>query len=282
MPAPEASRTTVLHRACALPAWVVLHPWRLPPVVTPRAVGLDYERVTLHSGGVRLAAWHVPRAGATAGIVLCHGHDNCRMQVLHLLRPLHEAGFHLFLFDHRTMGVSGGRHCTYGHHEHRDTLAAVEWLRGAGVRSVGLYGISMGAATALLAAAADPQIAAVVSDCAFARLEEVVERRFGVLPAHVRGPVSESVRQWAEGWSGVRVGEVDPEAAVRSWRPRPLLIIHGTRDGLIPVEHGRRLAIAAGEQAEYWEVPGAFHARSRRKVGKEYDRRVAEFFSIHL
>ena len=272
-----------LHRAGAGVAWVVLHPVRVPPVPTPRVLGLSYHRVRLQSAGAELAAWHIPREGSRAGIVLCHGHNNCRNQFLPLLRPLHQAGFHLFLFDFRSMGISGGRLCTYGYEERRDVLTAVEWLRReAGLERIGLFGFSMGAATVLLAAAEDPEIQAVVTDCAFARLEDMVEQNFYYLPRPLRGPVGRSVRHWTEQWCGRVIQEVDPEAALRQWRPRPLLLIHGERDRLIPVEHARRLATVAGEQAELWIVPRAPHVGCRAKAGRQYVERVTTFFRIHL
>lgn len=281
--APSGLPAWLLHHGCAGIAWVVLHPARIPSLLTPGLQGLPYRRVRLEHAGTRLAAWHIPREGSEAGLVLCHGHNDSRAQFSAMLRPLHDAGFHLLLFDFRSMGVSGGSHCTYGYREQGDVLAAVEWLRQeAGVRRVGLYGLSMGGASALLAAARDPGIEAVVTDCAFARLEEMVERRFLYLPHGLRAPVSQSVRYWAERWGGNRVEDVDPEAAVRGWRPRPLLVIQAGGDLLVPPEHGERLAAAGGEQASLWTVPGAWHVRSRQWAGREYPRRVAGFFQQHL
>ncbi|HEU4752380.1 MAG TPA: hypothetical protein VFU47_04655, partial [Armatimonadota bacterium] len=93
----DRSSPWLLHRAGAVVAWLVLHPVRVPSLRTPRRVGLRYRRFRLCSEGVPLAAWHVPREGARAGVVLCHGHNNCRSQLLSLVRPLHEAGFHVLL-----------------------------------------------------------------------------------------------------------------------------------------------------------------------------------------
>jgi dipeptidyl aminopeptidase/acylaminoacyl peptidase len=272
-----------LHAISAPVAWSVLHPLRLPPLLTPRSVGLDYRSLWLESDGARLAAWHIPSPGSRAGVVLCHGHNDCRTQFLSLLRPLHEAGLDLLMFDFRAMGFSGGRHCTYGHREREDALTAVRYLREEmGVERVGLLGYSMGGATALLAAAHDPEVAAVVTDCAFARMEDMVEQRFAVLPPAVRSPIAASVRHWGVRWSGAVVEEVDPEAAVQGWRPRPLLVIHGERDRVIPPDHGRRLAAAGGTNAELWMVPNAPHVGCRRVARTEYHQRVAGFFQRHL
>jgi pimeloyl-ACP methyl ester carboxylesterase len=269
----------VLHQACRFPAWVVLNPLRRPPLVTPRAVGLPYQRFRLETGDRSLAAWYVPREGARAGIVLCHGHNDSRSQFLPLLRPLHEAGFHLLLFDHRSMGVSGPGPCTYGYHEQEDLLAAVGWLRRrTGIERLGVMGLSMGGSTALLAAARDPQIHAVVTDSAFARLADMVEQRFHPLPPRLRRPVAESVRYWAERQAGRLIDAVDPEQALRRWTPRPLLVIHGERDPLVPVSHARRLAEAAGEAAELWVLPEGGHIRFRTRTEPGYAERITTFF----
>lgn len=281
---PDNSSSNVpMPRLGAAVTWAVLHPLRLPPWPTPRTLGLSYRRVRLEGATAPLAAWHIPCEGSRAGLVLCHGHNNSRAQFSRLIRPLHEAGFHLLLFDFPSMGLSGGSTCTYGAREYRDVLATVEWLRReTGIDRVGLMGLSMGGACALLAAAADPTIDAVVADCAFARLEDMVEQRFFFLPRMLRRPLGHSVRTLAQRWTGIRVEEVSPEAALSGWRQRPLLLIHGERDRTIPVFHSRRLAAAAGPQAELWVVPGAGHVGCHLKLGEAYRQRLIGFFRTHL
>jgi pimeloyl-ACP methyl ester carboxylesterase len=264
-------------------ARVVVHPVRVPPVPTPRAAGLAYRSVRIPSGDIRLAAWHVPCPGSRRGLVLCHGHNNCRAQFRRMLRPLHEAGFHLLLFDFRAMGASGGSLCTYGYREQHDVLAALSWLRSeTEIEQAGLYGLSMGAASALLAAAHDDGVTAVVADSGFAHLGEMLARPFWPFVRPPRPAVTRSIQSWAEAWSGARIAEVDPEAALRRWRPRPLLVIHGERDRLVPPDHGRRLAAAAGPGAELWLVPNAPHVVLARRWSPAYRDRVVGFFSQHL
>lgn len=290
MPSPSAFPTAsptpldrFIHPLGAAIAWLVLRPMRLPSLRTPGLAGLRYQALRLRGEGPELAAWYIPREGSRAGIVLCHGHNDCRNQFYPLLRPLHEAGFHLILFDFRSMGLSGGDVCTYGLGEKEDVHRAIHFLREeAEVENVGLFGISMGGATALLAAAEDPTIQAVTTDCAFARLDDMVEQFFHYLPTTLRAAVARSVRTWCIRWKGDVLGQVDPEAAVRQWQTRPLLVVHAQEDRLTPVAHAHRLAAAAGEGAELWVVPDAPHVGCRRKAGREYFRRVTHFFQRHL
>lgn len=282
-PADGGTLHPILDRLCGGTAWLVLHPLRVPPIITPRMQGLPCRAFRLERGDLGLAAWHIPCEGSRAGIVLCHGHNSSRIQFASLVAPLHRAGFHVLLFDHRSMGVTRGGVCTYGYREHADVLAAVKWLReNAGVEQVGLMGVSMGGASALLAAARDPDILAVVSEASFARLEDMVEQKFFYLPESLRVLIGGSVRRWAEHWGGVDVRDVDPEAALKGWRRRPLLVIHGGADLLVPPEHGRRLARAAGDGAELWIVRGAPHAHCSTRAGKAYRDRVIAFFRHHV
>src|SRR5207249_5298673 len=141
-------------------------------------------------------------------------------------------------------------------------------------RRIGAMGLSMGGATVLLAAAETPSIRAVVTDSAFARLDEMVQERFRVVPAFYRGMLCSSVRFCAERWSGCAAGEVSPIAAIHRIAPRPVLIIHGTADALVPIRHARQLEEAAGPAATLWEIPGAAHVGCHAAEPEEYERRV--------
>jgi pimeloyl-ACP methyl ester carboxylesterase len=264
-------------------AWVMLHPLRLPPVLTPRLAGLPYRALELESGTARLAAWHIPAQGARSALILCHGHNNSRGQFFPLLRCLHEAGHHLLLFDNRSHGLSSGPHCTYGYYEQVDVGAAVTWVRNqlpGTAERIGLLGYSMGGAAALLAMAADPGVACAVTDCAFARMGDLVPRRLCWVPSRWRAGAGIAVQQWGARWSGARVEAVDPEAALRRAPRRPHLIIHGEHDRVVPPEHAHRLAAAGG--GELWLVPGAGHVACRRYADSEYRRRVLGFLARHL
>jgi uncharacterized protein len=279
--------------AAALPAaagpllgYLFVHPPRLPVDITPARYGLPFEtvRLTAHDG-TRLAAWFVPRAGARAAVILCHGYPANRQTMLALVPPLHRAGFHVLAFDFRGLGESEGRACTLGHEEPGDVRAAVAYLRHrpeVDPHRIGALGWSMGAASTLIAAVDEPALRAVVADSAFARLDEMAEQRLRPLPQVVRDPLARSCRAWAERFAGCSAAEVSPLAAVRRMASRPVLFIHGQQDRLIPVRHARLLFAAAPAPRELWIVPRAGHVRSHRLVRAAYERRVVAFFRRHL
>jgi dipeptidyl aminopeptidase/acylaminoacyl peptidase len=261
-------------------AWAFLHNTRLPGSGTPADHGLSYEPVTLAApDGVRLAAWYVPRAGAKAGVVVCHGYRATRQSTSWLLPLLHRAGFAVLTFDFRAMGESGGSACSFGYREKQDVRAAVEYLRRhAGLQAgrVGVWGHSLGGAAAILAAAEDPAIGAVVSDSAFARLDHMVRQRFSQL-GRAGVPLADCTRWWGERMCGFSAVAVSPVAAAPRIAPRPLLIIHGERDTYTPPAQARVLYAAAADPKQLWIVPEATHTACHSTAPEEYERRVSEF-----
>ena len=75
---------------------------------------------------------------------------------------------------------------------------------------------------------------------------------------------------------------VRPLDAVAKIAPRPLLLIHGTADTVIPVVHSYRLYEAAGDPKELWIFEGAQHCGGYFADRPAYVQRVAEFFAKAL
>jgi dipeptidyl aminopeptidase/acylaminoacyl peptidase len=258
-----------------------IHPPRGRIGRTPADIGLAFREITVASAdGFELKGWYVPGTGP-AGIVLCHGFAANRTDLLVYLPWLHRAGFHVLTFDFRAAGESRGDVCTFGLYEKRDVEDAARLLvqqPGVDAHRIGAMGLSMGGATVLLAAAETPSIRAVVTDSAFARLDEMVAERFRLVPAFYRGTLSSSVRFCAERWAGYDSRDVVPVEAIRHIAPRPVFLIHGPEDHLVPVRHARMLREAAGGPVELWEVPGAGHVGCHATAPEEYERRVVGFF----
>ncbi len=111
-------------------------------------------------------------------VVYLHGNSSCRAGVLEMLPSLLVAGFSVFALDFAGCGHSGGKFISLGHFETGDVATAVRYLRECGrVTTIGLWGHSMGSATSMMFAHTDPSVAAMVLDCAFANLQQVVRPR---------------------------------------------------------------------------------------------------------
>jgi alpha-beta hydrolase superfamily lysophospholipase len=105
--------------------------------------------------GLAIEGWYLAHPDARDAIVICHGFAMNRHELLDIAQGLRARGHAVLLFDFRAHGTSEGLRSTIGLRETREIAAAVDFLESrpelAG-RPVGVAGISMGAAAALLTA----------------------------------------------------------------------------------------------------------------------------------
>ncbi len=241
-----------------------MHPQRIRPVVTPKDVGLAYTPVTLAADGLRLAAWHIAAAAPDRPVVLiAHGFNANKANFLVPAVLVHQLGYDAFMFDFRAHGDSDGFLSTFGFAEARDVKAAHDWIRGRyPARPVYALGYSMGGAAVIRAAAEYGIFDAIVLDSTFGSLEAVARatllRPFGPLA----GWLWHGGRFWAWVGTGLDLDQHRPARHVAALTDRPLLLVHGTGDSLIPHAESVRLHALAGRGAELWLVEGAEHVQS--------------------
>jgi uncharacterized protein len=234
--------------------------------------------------GIELAGWLGAQSRSGATIILCHGAPGDKRDMAGLGRALMDQGFSVLAFDFRNWGDSARATVTLGRREADDVLAAVAFVRRcAGPRRrIGVVGLSMGAAAAILAAARTDDIHAVVADSSYARLDGVVERAVRRVGGPFASVAWRSVRLVGERIVGAPLESVAPIEAIPVLSPRPVLIIHGKRDRLTAVEDAYALYRACGHPKALWIVEGAGHGRTRRAGIERYDGRIAEFFKEQL
>ena len=269
---------------------LVLHPPEMSPMwVFPEQFGLPYERVSfLTRDGVELKGWFLPSPkGDLRTLIMCHGWGDNKGELLKQTYFLNEnAGFNLLYFDFRSHGESSGEITTVGGLETRDLDAAVTWLRTSRPElsdRVGVFGLSMGAAVTVAALPDHPALRCAVVESPFSDYRGVVKRwawnnlRIPPFPLV-------SLSMWI---LRLRVGDhkidsFNPVEAAGRIAPRPLFVIGGADDELMPEADVRRVFDAAREPKQLWIVPGAAHAKCREAAGMEYETRVTGFFDRNL
>lgn len=241
-------------------------------VYRPKVVGGDTPRQLIGAAhepfwfdstdGVRLAGWWIParpplpgRAAAAEPdwgrktVVLCHGLGANKANQLALARDLVLNGYNILSFDFRAHGESGGQLCSFGDRERFDVLGAVRWVRAnrpaQSQRLFGL-GVSMGGA-ALLAAAADPTAEgrAIDAVAVFSTYDRFATLAHDVTGKYMVPPLAWLVRHVGVPVAGAHVGAdlaaFSPAAAADRLAPRPLMVVHGRGDHVIPFATGVRL-----------------------------------------
>lgn len=259
--------------------YVYTHPSRQVSSVTPDDYNIGYEPVSFSSSdGVKLKGWFIPGSHPEAPtVIVCHGYPFDKGNILDLALCLYP-DYNLFLFDFRAMGESEGSYFTAGWKEVSDLEGAVVYLQGRGETQIGAMGFSLGAAVIILANNSD--IKGLVADSSFSDLNALINVIFRNL-----GPFKWSLvkltKLWVRLFMGMDTGQVSPLRTM-AFLPSPILLIHGTEDREIPVDHSRQLyqaAVSTDKDAELWLVPGADHGQAYYMDSEEYSRRVKAFFA---
>jgi uncharacterized protein len=253
--------------------------------ILPTDMDVPYETVKFTTGdGLQLVAWEMVHLGVTKMVVMASGYRDRKTSVLAVATGLYKHGLNVFLLDFRNQGDSAMDTVqTMGWREVEDMSAAIDVVAARHPTSrIGATGWSMGAVVSLFAAAQDPRIAAVAADSAYADQSSVIAFNFMQmthLPAFPFVHVADLLSQWRAGY---RPSRVRPEDIVGRIAPRPLLMIHGVKDDLCPVEHAHRLYARAGEPKELWLVPAAKHVGAYFADPDAYIARVGAFFDASL
>lgn len=252
--------------------------------LTPASFDLKFDEVSfITADGVPLEGWWVPAAEARGTVVLVHGLNRSRIEMVRKTPFLNRKGWNALLFDLRHHGESGGTVSSFGHFEKQDVHAAVEWARARSSGPVVLWGVSLGGASATLAAAEDPKIAALVCDSSYRSLRDTVDHHMTLARSWrwwmrmvPPWPVKAEVLYWIGRRGGFDVDAVDVRAAAARMAGRPALFVCNSRDRRMPAEIAFDLKAAAGDHARVLVVPGDSHGGAWRDGTAAYERAVGE------
>jgi uncharacterized protein len=249
------------------------------------------ERLTIGSpsGDALAAIISAPQKPNNKGIILLH----CFTCTKHhrIIRSLSEcltkSGFTVLRFDFGGNGESTGKleDATYTRML-GEIRAAVTHMRRMGIRQIGIAGHSMGAMLSLLAAHEDRRIKAVgfiAGSSQAARVREIFPAE-AVRKAEEQGSAEALVynRKMAlrrEFLLDVEKYNVGHTAAVLK---RPLLIVHGSADEVIPPFHARQVYNWASGPREMHIIEGADHLFRKDADLARLSRDVCAWFEKHL
>jgi fermentation-respiration switch protein FrsA (DUF1100 family) len=250
---------------------------------SPWEVQVPFEAVSFQTeDGLTLRGWWLPQAASQRIIVGFTGHRGAKHELLGIGSNLWRAGDNVLLFDFRGRGESDVAPGSLAHNELHDARAALRFVQERlPDAKIGVIGYSMGAAIAILTAAADSSIRGVVADSPFATIRDLLTHAYQQrrLPSRLILELSDALNRWRYGYPFEAVRPID---VVPMIAPRPLLIIHGTADTVIPSEHAERLYAAAGEPKELWLVENAAHCWAYFADRLTYVERVVRFFDQAL
>ena len=180
-------------------------------------------------------------------------------------------------WDFRAHGESGGEMSTLGYYEALDVEAALDFvLQEEGVEHIGAWGGSMGGVAVLEASSRRVEIEAVVVDSAFSTLEDEVRL------AVTKKAFLPFIRFFAEKETGIDLDLLRPVDRIGDLSPRPVMIIQGETDSMIPADSAQRLYEAAGDPKYLWTEAGVNHVGMQSTHPEKYEDKVIGFFNEYL
>jgi fermentation-respiration switch protein FrsA (DUF1100 family) len=207
----------------------------------PAQAGLpEAEEVVLDTAdGERVIVWHIAPRGDQPVVLYFHGNGGALRYRVDRYRALTQDGTGLVLLSYRGYAGSSGKPSEDGLIEDARAAYAFATQRHPAARVV-IWGESLGSGVAV-AIAAEKKVARLVLEAPFASAVSVAASVYPFVP--VRFLMKDQFR------SDLRIRNVKV----------PVLIVHGDRDTVIPIESGERLYSLIEGPKRFLRVPGAGH-----------------------
>jgi pimeloyl-ACP methyl ester carboxylesterase len=263
----------------------ITNPGAVPEHVNPSHFLLPSLEVSIPSGdGAEIQGWWIPGLKGAPGIVLAPGYGMSRSDALSLAAVLHESGFNLLIFDQRGSGAAPRGSSTFGIYETEDMLHVLNYVQSrpeSNRERLGIWGVDVGAFTALKAAASVPEVRAIAADGAFESPADFLNYRldedFGLDNLLIQFGCRQIFRL-VHVKGGLLLDEKIP---VQPLSDRTILFIKGeNRRGL-----GRLTSALYDGMQPQREMISFKNSRIHLMSGedlKSYDRQVANFFHLNL
>ncbi|MBB6453535.1 hypothetical protein HNQ94_001984 [Salirhabdus euzebyi] len=217
-------------------------------------------------------------------VILAHGYRGHKEQMDEYVKFYYELGFDVFIPDARGHGESEGDYIGYGWHDRKDYQDWIQLLIDEkGAKSIFLHGNSMGAALVLMTSGEDlPQeVKGIIADSGYTSVKEELTYQLKHLYGLPAFPLMEITSMITNFRAGYTFEEASAIEQVKK-NTRPLFIIHGDADELVPTEMGHEIFEAASGEKELWIVPDAGHTKAYTVAKEEFEQRVTAFIEKAL
>ncbi len=247
--------------------------------VDPAAAGLPAQPVTFYASNLQrdVRGYFVQGSSGAAVIIAPTGSDGAGAP-LDEIALLQRHGYSVLTYESRPcMGVPH----SLGYKETAEVGDALAYLNSRSdvdPQRIAVYGFSTGGATAIMAGARFPQLAAVIALGGYADFDRYLDEQIATL---WYGPL---FRLGAHAAYRLTAGQpmsvLSPLSVIGQIAPRPVLLIYGSEEPSLP--GARQQLAAAGETAQLWEVPGAAHGSYIYTAPAEFETRIVAFLDAAL
>lgn len=252
-----------------------------PNLKAPARPNFNSEVWTIKStDGLNLnATYFLPENDSHKWAILVHGYGRDQTFSYDYAEEYLKHGYNVLTPDLRASGTSEGIYLTMGKLESQDiAMWAAKILEKDADAKIVLHGVSMGAATVMMASALDIQnLCAVVEDCGYTSAYEMFTAQLDVIFGLPEFPIMPFVDMVSHMKTGYPISNAAPISSIK-FAKIPMLFIHGTEDKLVPFAMFERLYnVSYNPNKEKFVVEGAGHADSKRHNPQKYFETVFNF-----
>lgn len=243
---------------------------------------IPYEEIRIRGrdGTPLFARYYHVRDGAPLQIQVHGYHGSAIRDFCGGNKLAREAGHNTLIIDQRAHGESGGRAVTFGIRERYDCL---DWIEEVNRRfsppAIILSGVSMGAATVLMAASLSlpSNVRGIIADCPYSSPGAIIAKVCGEMgfPPRLTMPF---VRLSGLLWGNFDLCSASPRESVMQAQV-PILIIHGEDDRFVSCAMSREIARCAGTYCHLETFPNAGHGLSFIEDFPRYAAAVEKFLT---
>jgi len=209
--------------------------------VDPATLGLEAETLRLRTeDGESLAAWRIPPAPGRPLILYFHGNAGGLDLRVERFQAMAKAGMGVLAIEYRGYASSTGRPSERGLKLDGEAAYTAAIAGGVAPERIVVLGESLGSGVAV-ALAARRKVGALVLDSPYSSIADVAAAAYWFVP--VRALLRDPFR------SDLLIGSVNA----------PTLMVHGTKDRIVPIRFGEKLFALANQPKEFWRVEGAIH-----------------------
>jgi fermentation-respiration switch protein FrsA (DUF1100 family) len=221
--------------------------------VDPAALGLKADTLRLKTkDGESLLAWSIPPAPGRPLILYFHGNAGGLDLRVERFRAMAKAGMGLLAIEYRGYASSTGSPSERGLKLDGEAAYAAAIASGVAPERIVPLGESLGSGVAV-ALAARQKVGALVLDSPYSSIADVAAAAYWFVP--VRALLRDPFR------NDLLIGSVNA----------PTLMVHGTRDRVVPIRFGEKLFALADPPKEFWRVEGAVHLAMGERLAETLD-----------
>jgi len=194
-------------------------------------------------------------------------------------------GFNMFTPDLRGHGKSGGDYIGFGWH---DRLDLIDWVnliidRQGPESEIVLHGLSMGAATVLMASGEElpEQVKTIIADSPYSSVYDLFSYQMKRMYHLPDKPILPTLSMLTQLWADYSLTEASALAQVEK-ATVPILFMTGEADTFVPTEMANEIYEQTKSEKEFYSFPGANHGESIVLYRDEYLENMTSFIEKYV